>query len=230
MQSQPVVQERVFKSAQEAEAFIREQQGKINVLESTSTTQQFASGTGASLNASGEKIVSDFNGSAPTANLTGIGGAQGSNLDSNTNVIGTIGGGNTLLIVAGIITLLGAGFALYKGWVRMAVVAGVTALVLFAVAFYPILLPWTLGIGAVALIGWLVYREHFAASAPKLKEALRAVVGGVALTPDTVIVKDSTGKDIVVPVASAVKAEIGKQADTLDRDVIRDIKREDGLA
>lgn len=124
-------------------------------------------------------------------------------------VASVTGSGRTWLVVAGVLSLALAGYWTYRRDIRAAIVAVGLGLSLVALAF----LPWyVLGVAALAVaVAWFLSER----SATRTREALRAVVAGVAASP---------------PYArKEVKKHVAEQADDRDRAVIATIKREDGL-
>jgi hypothetical protein len=108
--------------------------------------------------------------------------------------------------------LAGAGVAVYFKMRRAAMIAGVGGAGLIAAAMLgPVGIFIVAGLGAVGLVVYLkAEHEH-----TTVKEALRAVVAGVEAAP--------------AEAAAAVKAEVGKQADTRDKTAIAAVKAKDNL-
>ena len=205
----------------------------------TRVQDERAEGVGAGARAVGRDVKQDVTGSAPEANLEGRGGAKGGDHDAQQRAFTPASLWSNPLLYAGILCGLAAGACFYPlaiGW-RPAAVLGVLSAAFIAAAVVPAVLVWGLaGAGLVAAIAVLASAHHAAGTssaaakaiglvdeaataAERYKEALRAVVGGVAS-----IEKSD------VHTANKVKAAIADQADANDRDVIREVKHEDGLA
>ncbi|MFN9113096.1 MAG: hypothetical protein ACK5XN_23755 [Bacteroidota bacterium] len=176
-----------------------------------------ADATGASAIARGTDISGDFTGSAPSIDIPGGGGATGGDAKSKSKASTPLPEFNWLL-VAGIACVLGAGTCFYFGLRRAAIVAGVVGGSLIVASFLPAWAWVMIGLAAAIAGGVYVWAEWNARKGGQYKEALRAVVGGVASL-----------KDQSPDAYEAAKQEIGKQADPGDADTITEIKREDRL-
>lgn len=205
--------------------------------EAGSTTEK-ATGTGASLEATGDKASGGIDATAPDAKLSGGVGASGG-ASKATGEAENIQF-NWLLILTWVLAAACGGLALWqykRGNIKPATSYAIVALALGTVAFFPAVLP----IAAVAVVGYLLVQsgvlnnlaDKSRADAEKAgelvqqgiqvanqyREGLRAVAAGV----------DQYAKER--PVDGAVlKKTISAHADERDRSTIREIRREDGLA
>lgn len=174
----------------------------------TKSTEQ-ASGTGAGLSTNSDEAAAKFVTSAPGATLPGI-GSTGGGASTEFSVRTIQGAASNPLLWVGILAVLAAGWAVFKGIPRAGLILGVIGGGFITAAMLPAW-AWVLiaaaGVVAVAAYIWSEYGG-------KVKhEALRAVVDGV----------DSL-KESSPGAYQIVKQEIGKQADTRDRKTIAKYK------
>lgn len=193
----------------------------------SSKTTEEASGEGAGLRARGDKVESGFDGSAPGANLgAGRAGATGGGVKADTDVVTFRPPSvSSPLLWVGIALLVASGVCIYLHLRRAAFVAGGLGACMIAAGSFPAAFAWIVAIAALGVGGFYLWTEWAkkhsdaqAAQADKLKEALRAVVGGVAGL-----------KGVNQNAYEAVKKEVEKQATAEDQDVIKQIKRADQL-
>jgi hypothetical protein len=192
--------------------------GSVEVTETGSSV-------GAGARAVGDKLDSNFTGTAPAV---GLGGGQSSTGGGATNdskasalQIPPLPWANPLFWI-GVLLLAGAGACAYlRLGVRIISIVGSAGLACLAAAFFPSLLIWAAA-AAVLVFAWPYISSSIKAQKESVKsesyrEALRAVVAGV---------EDPTLDKSVV---TAVKSRISTQVDSRDRDVIRAIKLEDKI-
>lgn len=191
---------------------------------STRTTEE-ASGEGAGLRARGDKVESGFDGSAPGANLgTGRAGATGGGAKADTDAAAFKPPSvSSPLLWVGVLLFLGAGVCVYLRLHRAAMVAGGLGACMIAAGSFPAAFAWIVALSALGVGGFYLWTEwakrqsdEKAAQADRMKEALRAVVGGVAGLKGT----DDAAYQ-------AVKREVEKQATPEDQTVIKEIKKAD---
>lgn len=174
-----------------------------------SRTNEHATGTGAGLSTNSDEAAAKFVTSAPGATLPGI-GSTGGGASTEFSVRTIQGAASNPLLWVGILAVLAAGWAVFKGIPRAGLILGVIGGGFITAAMLPAW-AWVLiaaaGVVAVAAYIWSEYGG-------KVKhEALRAVVDGV----------DSL-KESSPGAYQIVKQEIGKQADTRDRKTIAKYK------
>ncbi len=185
-----------------------------------------AQGTGAGFTTTGDKIVENITGTAPTTSLPGFGaGATGGASEKETKAEvfkPPASVWKNPLFWLGLLCLAGAGACVHFGLRRPGIGLGVAGISLIATAFFP----WLLLIGvavAVAAIAFPHLRAEFVAKARELdvkkyKEPLRAVLAGEA----EIKASDPAAYD-------RLKKATEKHAEKGDSDVIDEIKREDKL-
>lgn len=193
------------------------------------TTTERASGEGAGLRASGDKLATEFNGSAPTAGLgAGRAGASGGSSDAEadvTSVVAKAARSGPLLWV-GLIVLAAGGGLLYLRLKRAAITAFALGGSLVAAGLFPVAAAWIVGIGVLvaagvyALAEWQKSRgdaklSDALSSSVRYKEALRAVAAGVSSLPDQL--------------RESVKDSVRQHADDADKETIKQVRREDDL-
>ena len=186
---------------------------QVQVVPPTVKKETEARAVGGKSEISGEDVKQAANISAPK-----VTGPEGISADGGANESEAAGTGSAKgapLIVAAIVLGLGAGFCFWRGWTSAGIACGVTAGVFLLVAFYPAVLLWALLAVAVGLVGLLIYQAR---TGKNYREALRAVVGGVAALEET-----------NPPAYQAVKREVSNQAEGTDAAVIDSIKKQDGL-
>lgn len=196
--------------------------GKVIIRQETSTDggsvkeTEVARGTGASGTASGDKAELGIDGTAPTASLSGRSSASGGSINATGSAkLNASLFGNPLLW-AGLLSWLGAAVSVYLRLpIRTTIIAAGSGVAFICAALFPVATMFLVGGSAVAVVGFYVWSERNAADGAKAREALRAVVAGIANAP--------TGA------AEVVKAEVAKQADDQDKLTIKSIKRKDGL-
>lgn len=175
------------------------------------TRTQTAESTGAGLSASGEKIVTEFDGSAPEVALDGKGGAQakGGGFSLDATVTGWLG--FSPLFIMGGLCLLGAAVLAYLRLARAAMFAGAAGGGMLLIALYPsVLLIAAVAAVGVVVLWWSDQRGLWST------EAARATIAGVEGLPEDLRRK--------------VKRAIGQHADERDRTTIRTLKRRDGYS
>lgn len=192
-------------------------------------TTERATGEGAGLRASGDKLATDFNGSAPTAGLgAGRAGASGGSSDSEaevTSVVARAARSGPLLWVGLLIVAAGGGL-LYLRLKRAAVTAFALGGALVAAGLFPVAAAWIIGAGVLAAAGVYALAEwqksrgdsqlsDALSSSVRYKEALRAVAAGVSSLPDQL--------------REQVKDSVRQHADDADKEVIKQVRREDDL-
>ena len=196
--------------------------GTVTITQSQTTdggsvkTTEEAKGTGASGEAKGDKSELKIDGSAPTAKLPGRAESDGGSVKSSGSAkIDASLFGNPLLW-AGILSWLAAAVSVYLRLpLRVALIAVAAGAAFICAALFPAAMLFLVGGTAVAGVGFFVWSSMQADQGAKAKEALRAVVAGVATAP--------------IGAAEAVKAEIAKHADESDKAVIKKVKKADDL-
>jgi hypothetical protein len=189
----------------------------VEIVVENSATREEAKGKGASGTATGDQAKLGIDGSAPGASLSGGGSATGGSVSAaGESRINASLFGNPLLWV-GILCWLGAGVAVYLRLpIRVAIIAGCAGVAFICAALFPAATLLIVGgVAACGLAFWL-WSEQQADKGAKAKEALRAVVAGIANATPTA--------------AEMVKSEVSKQATEQDKAVIKSIKKADDLA
>lgn len=205
-------------------------------FEQTNTTES-AAGAGASMTATGDKASAGIDATAPDAKLPGGVGATGG--ASKATGKAEQFQFNWLPILTWILAV-GAGvmavWQFKKGNVKAAVSYAGMGVALGAVAFFPAILP----IAGIAGVGYLLVQsgvlgqiadthkanasqaasisDHGAKEATQYREGLRAVAAGV----DQFVKNNPDAGGKLLSVISA-------HADDADKDIIKSIRREDGL-
>lgn len=181
-----------------------------------STTEE-AKGVGASGQATGDQAKLGIDGSAPTAELPGKSKANGGDIKAKgESKIDASLLGNPL-IWAGLLSLVGAAVSVYLRLpIRVALIAAAAGAAFICAAMFPAAMLFLVAGCCVAGVAFFVWSSHQADQGAKAKEALRAVVAGIATAP--------TGA------AEVVKAEVAKQASDTDKAVIKKIKKLDDLS
>lgn len=189
----------------------------VEIVVENSATREDARAKGASGTATGDQAKLGIDGSAPGASLSGGGSASGGSVSATgESKINASLFGNPLLWV-GILCWLGAGVAVYLRLpFRVAIIAGCAGGAFLCAAMFPAATLLIVGGVAACGLGLWLWSEQQADKGEKAKEALRAVVAGIANAP--------TGASEVV------KAEVGKQASDTDKAVIKAIKKQDDLS
>jgi hypothetical protein len=172
-------------------------------------------GVGAGATAIGDKIQQGVDGSPPVVGLAGGNAAQGGGISATSSVTQMLppsdAKGVTLVVFGALAIILGA-VLYYLSLHSAAVICWATGFVLIAVAFFPGLALFA----AIAVIaGLCIYAGYSEYQKLTHKEALRAVVAGVAAAPPSA--------------ADAVKAAISQQASAQDKATISAIKHADGV-
>jgi hypothetical protein len=168
-----------------------------------SESNEQVKGVGAGAEATGAELNQSLAGSAPNASLSAGGGASGGSFDSRIKAITPESLLTNPFAWSAIVAFLAAGVLAYKGRIRQAAYVAGCGVVLLAAALYPMAL-----IGVAAIAAFAYYRET------RYREPLRAVIQGVEDSPEHIQV--------------AVKSAIAKAQDKGDREVIRQVKTEDG--
>lgn len=185
-----------------------------STVEFTREGERSARGDGASLTASGEKNVTEFDASAPTGELGADGSARASGGESSIDaaITGATGLGLRWVFgIAGGVSLAGAGVALAKGLKTAAMICGAAGVVLVGLSLWPSVV---IAVALVLLcVGGLLWADH---KGLLHREALRGVVAGVEALPD------ASDRRLV-------KASIANHADDRDRLTIQRMKRADGF-
>lgn len=216
--------------------------GSTIVLERTHdggniTVEEEATGEGASLNARGKEIVSNFNSTAPGAALGGGRTASGGDTETSNKVKGADNLWANPLLWVGILCCAGAGVAIYMRLpIRVAIIAAVAGAGFIVAAMIPWILPFAIGAALLAVVGPYIYSEwankqekaahaEDEEAANKHREALRAVVAGVAAFGKAANDKDNP---TVAPTAyTRLKEFIQNHASPEDEVMIRTIKSND---
>ena len=203
------------------------------VTEVPATLKRSAEGTGASFDASGEKIVSEFEQStAPTSGLSGDmgGGASGGTTEVDATVIGAIGF-NPLWLLSLACFGFAAFYALKKPLpdIKSALMCAAAGGGIAAFILWPSILV-IIGIGAAGLYAVKAVDRR----AKDTEEATRATSAGIESVPDLPYTPDPAfpKKVVVIPaevVRRHVKASIGVSADKRDWATIERWKVADGL-
>lgn len=171
------------------------------------------SGTGAGAEFSGDKLVTDFSGSAPSVGSAGVSGGSSSGSSRGSALTLPEGVGSTPLLWAGVLLLVAAGAG---GWflrsVKFGLVFGGIGGVLIAVGLYPALALWGV-LGAIAIA--VVYALRSDAVAARFRESTRALVGAIdhpTVEPDA---------------KTAVAGALAMEADARDKAVIESVRVKD---
>lgn len=217
-------------------------------------TRQEGTGKGASAIAEGDKLSDKITGTAPIANVgaDGSAGAEGGSIEreaaGSAVKVPPMPWANPLFWIG--VGMLGvAGFGVYSGLRRLALIAGVGGVGLIAAAFYPVILLFAVAAVVAAVFGPYVYTEIKKRKAEndakekekegdKYYEALRATVGGVEHSKlpgemkKTIAAMLPAGTTLdldklVMLLQRNVKDAIAKEADGTDKEVIDEVKRED---
>lgn len=188
--------------------------------------QAQAQGTGAGFTTTGDKIVDNITGSAPSTSLPGLGAeSTGGSSEKDTKAemfqLPASLWKNPLLWL-GVLCLIAAGACTYIGLKRPALGLGIAGVSLLASAFFP----WLLLVGVVVAFLAVAFphiRAEFVARAKErevkmYKEPLRAV-----LAAESELRTSNPGAYEMLKVATE------RQADGTDSSVIDKIKREDRL-
>lgn len=175
-------------------------------------TTREASSTGVGASATGDSVNQKTETESPTVTVDGIMASGGAAKSSNKGEGGTLTGASSPLLWVGIACLLFAAVAVWQGWKGIIIPAAGAGVVLLAVAFYPSLLLWAV-LALVLVVGgpyiWQ-YVQGFRA-----KEALRAVVAGVADAPPEV--------------QFTVQERVRSHATEADRATIKSVRKADGI-
>lgn len=164
--------------------------------EATKTTDQGtlevteeASGKGAALRASGEKIVGDFNATAPQASLGENRTASGSDVADSMKITGSVNLWANPLMWVGILCILAAGACLYLGLPPKAtLITAIAGAGFITAAIMPGVLIFLLAAVGLIVVGPYIYTEWKAIKnktkleeeAEGYREALRAAVAGIS--------------------------------------------------
>lgn len=180
---------------------------------STTTTTREGTATGASTSATGAKVNQKSETESPVVAFDGMTVSGGASQSSNNGEgSGDLTGTRSPLLWVGIACLLFAAVAVWQGWKGIIIPAAGTGVVMLALAFYPWLLLWGV-LALVAIVGgpyiWQ-YVQGFRA-----KEALRAVVAGVADAPPEVQMQ--------------VQDRVSAHADDSDKATIRKVRKRDNI-
>ena len=179
-------------------------------------TDENAKGSGASLQASGDKIVTEFDASSPESTLgKGRAGASGGSLFAGVEAERFESAFGNPLLWVGILCVLAAGYFAYRRLGSAAIAAGVVGGTFIAIALFPGIIIVAIAAAGVLAVGSAFYANN---NSLKFKEALRATVAGIAELSDQ---DDGVYRDI--------KYRVDKHAEPGDVEVIKKIKREDDL-
>jgi len=209
--------------------------GSTVVLEKVKTTdngtlevQEEATGTGAGLNARGEKIVSEFNSSAPNAALGNGKQALGGNTDSSLKITGPANLFANPALWVGILCILGAGFSIYRMNIRAATILGILGAALMAAAMMPTLLIYILaavaGFAVIAYLNRDLKSQTLSENVTKYKKALTTVVKGVADFGS--VAKDTTNPTVTPDAYDRLKEAIASHTTDADDLTIKEVKTE----
>lgn len=181
-------------------------------------TSEFAgaAGRGAGVDSQGEKIDQQHTGSPPRASLTDIGNSEGGG-SSTTATLSSLKNPSVIRLICGVLSIacvIGAGIAVWRQW-RLPVLP--VKLVLGAIGFG--VCAWFPNIAVAVLAGYILIEiaDSLVGGqlATRAKEALRAVVAGVA--------------DTTAEVQESVTRSIKAHADEADKRTIAAVKFKDGL-
>ena len=184
-------------------------------------------GRGAGANAEGDKLSNSITGSAPKVGLSGGSGSEGGGVESTSQGQAWSSPASPWanpLLYAGIALLLGCGVCVWQssllGW-KPALFCGIAAACLIASVFYPAVLLFAAGIPIVLFCALYLRsqftKEQIAETNGNLHEALRATVAAIE------------HPTVPAEAQKAVKDAVARESDLTDRQVIDDIKREDGI-
>ena len=185
-----------------------------------------ATGKGAALNASGEKIVSDFQGSAPSA-------AYGSASGGDTRAKSSIVGGSNLwanpLLWVGVLCVIGAGVAVFLRLpVRVSGISGAVGVGLIAAAVYPATLLFIVAGAVLAIAAPYIYAEFKAKQGTQAHEALRSVTAAVSDFKQAA--NDPTNPTVPPEAWKRLKADIESHVLPEEKAVIDTVRAKDRLS
>lgn len=197
----------------------------------TIETEEEAKGKGAALRARGDKIVSDFNSTAPGADLGKGRHASGGDTESSTS-LSTASLFSNPLVWVGIICIFGAGvsFFLKLPW-RVTGIVGAIGVGFIATAMFPALVLFIVAGAALLVVIPYIHQAYslkiVATDYNKSYEALRAVVAGVGDFGNTA--KDPSNPTVDPSVYERLKSYIKAHASDEDDAAIRAIKEKDRI-
>lgn len=171
-----------------------------------------ATATGVSTNATGDSVNQKSETESPTVAFDGMTASGGAAKSSNKADGSGLTGASSPLLWVGIACLLFAGVAVWQGWKGIIIPAAASGVVFLALAFYPWLLLW--GVCALVVIVGGPYIWQYIQGF-RAKEALRAVVSGVAAMPPEQQVQ--------------VQAKVSQHASDKDKATIRAMRRKDNI-
>ena len=178
----------------------------------TRVEHESAEGVGAGLDTSAEKIDGNFEGSVPSAALSGGVAATGGGALSRYTGLSLPPLAANPLIWLGALCILGAGACVYFKLRRAAVICAAAGGVLIAAAMLP---GWAWALLACLGVGGLAVYIWAERSGQGFKEGLRAVAAGV--------------EDMPPAPRHDLKRRIAAHAEARDRKVIAKVKKADGL-
>lgn len=184
-----------------------------------------ATGKGAALNASGEKIVSDFQSTAPNA---AYGSASGGDTRAKSSIVGGANLWANPLLWVGVLCLLGSGVAVFfRLPLRACAITGGVGVGLIAAAIYPAMLLFIVGGVILALAGPYIYAEFKAKQGTQAKQALRSVAAGV---DDFKQAAKDPSNPLAPPSAwEFLKARLASHVEGNEEAVIKSIRKQDDL-
>ena len=185
-----------------------------------------AEGQGASLRANGDKIVSDFDASSPSAGLGGGREAAGGSTRTSQTITMNNTASNPLLWV-GIACLLGAGWLVYRGRLRAALITAGVGVAMITCVMLPLFALFVIAGGVAVLLVAYVHREHQAKDTEASHEALRAVAAGVSDFEKAA--KDPANPTVPPDMYQRLATFIKSHASTTDTETISKIKAKDNL-
>lgn len=184
-----------------------------------------ATGKGAALNASGEKIVSDFQSTDPHA---AYGAASGGDTRTKNSIVGGANTQAAVLVIAGIICIVGAGIAaFFRLSIRVCTITGGVGIGLISAAIYPAVLLFVLAGAVLALAGPYIYAEFKAKQGTQATQALRSVAAGV---DDFKQAAKDPSNPLAPPAAwEFLKARLASHVEGNEEAVIKSIRKQDDL-
>jgi hypothetical protein len=204
--------------------------------------EEEATGIGAGFSARGDKVVSDFNASAPAANLVGKGQSAGGDTSSKSTVVGSTSLWLNPLFWFGILSILVAVATLLVRPpvspvaipLRATAIIGIVGIGFIAAALFPGILLFLVAATGLVLLVPYVQREFAAAReqdraqrGAAATKALRSVAAGVADFKRAA--SDPTNP--IVPPESWVRLKqfLESHVEPDEKSIIENIRREDNL-
>lgn len=157
----------------------REHFEEVADIPPTRETHQLARSTGPAATASGERLQEGMTGAPADLRLASGARATGGGFELNADV-SRLSKGPLLLVGGGVLCCCFAGFALYMGWRRPAVVAGVLGGLLITGGLFPVVAVVLLVLAVLAAAAWVIYEGR---DGKGWKESLRATLAAAADLP-----------------------------------------------